>query len=244
MTDWPARASSGSLYLLITILGLVLGAWFWSRRFKRESGSFSIFVGAIAGAYLGAKLLYIAAEGWRWIGTDLWLYQWAAGKTIVGALLGGYAGVEMAKALIGYRKPTGSWFAVGVPLSIAFGRLGCFRYGCCPGEVCREGASWAMVDAAGVSRWPAVPLELAFNLIFVAAILPIVLKKHSGTSVFDGQLFHVYLVAYGVFRFWHEFHRATPELLFGLSGYQFGALGLIALGGLRGWRRFTRNKET
>lgn len=236
--NWAERAASGSVYTLVTIVCLTLGGWLWSRRFRNESGSFAVFVGAIAGAYLGAKILYLAAEGWMHYGTDLWLYQLAAGKTIVGALLGGYAGVEIAKKLIGYPKPTGDWFAVGVPLSIAAGRLGCLRYGCCLGKVCSE-PDWLTITArAGVERWPAVPLEFGFNLLFVAMILPLVMRrKVLERSPFAGQLFHLYLVTYGLFRFWHEFHRDTPTLMLGLTGYQIGAIGLVALGLIRGCSR-------
>lgn len=229
--DWAERVSAGSVYTFVTIVGLTLGGWLWSRRFRSESGSFAVFVGAIAGAYLGAKLLYLAAEGWMHYGTDLWLYQLAAGKTIVGALLGGYAGVEIAKKLIGYTKPTGDWFAVGVPLSIAAGRLGCLRYGCCPGKVCTEPEWFTITDPVGLERWPAVPLELGFNLLFVAMILPLVLRQNLlRQSPLAGQLFHLYLISYGVFRFWHEFHRDTPALVAGVTGYQLGAAGLVVLG--------------
>jgi hypothetical protein len=47
------------------------------------------------------------------------------------ALLGGYAGVELAKRPVGLREATGDWFAIGVPFSIAMGRNGCLLYGCC-----------------------------------------------------------------------------------------------------------------
>jgi phosphatidylglycerol:prolipoprotein diacylglycerol transferase len=49
----------------------------------------------------------------------------------------------------------------------------------------------------------------------------------------NGQLFHVYLIAYGVFRFFHEFARATPPLLGPITGYQIAALAVLALGLLR-----------
>ena len=52
-----------------------------------------------------------------------------------------------------------------------------------------------------------------------------------------GQHFHVYLIAYGAFRFAHEFIRATPRLASGLSGYHFAALACIALGGAGYWKR-------
>ena len=37
-------------------------------------------------------------------------------------------------------------------------------------------------------------------------------------------------MAYGLFRFAHEFVRATPQIAGPLSGYQIAALGVAALG--------------
>ena len=45
-----------------------------------------------------------------------------------------------------------------------------------------------------------------------------------------GQLFHIYLMAYGIFRFFHEFLRDTPQIIGPFSGYQFAALAVAALG--------------
>lgn len=229
--------SRGNFYRFVVIGGLLIGGWLWSRRWKSTPESFSIFVGAICGAFLGAKLLFLAAEGWVYFGKPGWIAQWLTGKTIVGALLGGYAGVEIVKKMIGHREPTGDWFAVGVPLSIALGRIGCLRYGCCLGETCSPDAWYAMVDSSGGARWPAVPLELIFNLLFIAAILPFVLR-----SAGRGQLFHLYLIAYGTFRFFNEFQRATPKIGGLISVYQIGALALVALGVWRGWLRHKENR--
>jgi phosphatidylglycerol:prolipoprotein diacylglycerol transferase len=43
-------------------------------------------------------------------------------------------------------------------------------------------------------------------------------------------LFHLYLIAYGIFRFFHEFLRDTPLVVGPFSGYQFAALAVAALG--------------
>ncbi len=237
MSDWEGQIESGWLYGVITFAGLIIGGSFWARRFRRTPESFSIFVGAVIGAYTGAKVLFLLAEWDRVFSHPHWYLLAASGKTIVGALLGGYGGVEIAKRLIGHREPTGDWFAVGVPLAIAAGRLGCLRYGCCNGKVCEAGSPFSIEGADGISRWPAVPVELGFNLLFVATILPLVLRRQL-PAVLQGQLFHVYLVAYGSFRFWHEFHRDTPLFLGELTGYQIGAAGLVTLGLFRGKSRF------
>jgi phosphatidylglycerol:prolipoprotein diacylglycerol transferase len=52
-----------------------------------------------------------------------------------------------------------------------------------------------------------------------------------------GQLFHLYLIVYGVFRLMTEFIRETPRYSFGLSPYQLLALLLSAFAA---WRFFKR----
>lgn len=234
MIDWNRQAGAGWIYILVTFLGLGLGAWFWSRRMCETPAAFAVFVGAIIGAYSGAKLVFVLVEWPVFFGAgDQWI-RLASGKTILGALLGGYAGVEIAKKMIGYREPTGDWFAVGVPLAIAAGRLGCLRYGCCQGIPMGSGFPW--------ERWPAVPVELAFNLLFVAAIVPLIRQKGSPTAWWRGQGFHLYLIGYGLFRFAHEFLRDTPKIVWGIGGYQVAALALVVLGVWRGWRRWAESR--
>jgi len=212
------------LLLAATTLSLV----FWVRLARRDSRLLLIWLAALLGAFTGAKGVYLAAEGWRhWGQPDAWAHL-RTGKSILGALLGGYAAVEGMKKLLGYSSATGDWFAQIVPLGIALGRLGCWLNGCCLGQVCETSHWWTLRDAIGIHRWPSVPLEFGFNL---AAWLTLLALKHAGR--FQGNLFHLYLIAYGLFRFAHEFVRDTPRMLGPLSGYAIVALVLTAFGILR-----------
>ncbi len=225
MIDWNRQIDAGWIYTLVTFFGLGIGAWIWSHRVRETPAAFAIFVGAIVGAYSGAKLVFVLVEWPEFFGAnDQWV-RLASGKTILGALLGGYAGVEIAKTMIGYHAATGDWFAVGVPLAIAAGRIGCLRYGCCPGIPLAPGSAF--------ERWPAAPVEMIFNLLFVAVTLPLVRRP----GWWSGQAFHLYLISYGLFRFAHEFLRDTPKNGWGIGGYQVAALMLLGLGTVRGWRR-------
>lgn len=76
-----------------------------------------------------------------------------------------------------------------------------------------------------LDHWPAVPVEITFNLLAFATFF-LFRKK----SLFPNQHFHLYLIAYGIFRFAHEFLRATPKPFLGLSGYQITALLLLTTG--------------
>lgn len=209
------------------ILGILLSAAFWWRLSRRDSRLMLIYLAALLGAFTGAKLLYLIAEGWiDWGEPDRW-QRLAAGKTVIGALLGGYASVEWAKRLLGYPQATGDWFASVVPLGIALGRIGCWSAGCCLGSVCVP--SWyTLQDQHGIARWPSVPLEFGFNILALATFSAL---RQMGLQ--RGQHFHLYLIAYGLFRFAHEWFRSTPKWGGWVSGYQLGALALMILGLLR-----------
>ena len=208
-----------------TMLGAItLSAIYWWRQAKKDPALLPIFIGALTGVFVGAKVAYLLAEGWRDATLpNMWM-RMLAGKSIVGGILGGWAGVELLKWLTGYRKPTGDAFVLIAPLGIALGRVGCWLQGCCLGRP--MAASWIMKrDPEGVTRWPAAQIELGFQLMAFALVL--LLRKR---AFWRGRLFFAYLGTYGVFRFAHEFVRDTPALPGGLSGYQWMSLVMAGAG--------------
>jgi phosphatidylglycerol---prolipoprotein diacylglyceryl transferase len=217
-------AIPSTAYGWLMLAGIFVSIIFWSRLARRDERLVLVYISALAGAFLGAKLVYLGAEGWlHWHDQNRWIIL-ATGKSITGALLGGYVAVEVAKKFLKYSGTTGDWFAVIVPVGIMFGRVGCFLNGCCLGRVCEP--SWfTLNDGNGVARWPSVPVEFLFN----ALLLGVILLLRWG-RIARGQLFHLYLMAYGIFRFFHEFLRDTPQILGPISGYQIAALGIFVLG--------------
>ena len=217
-------STQSTAYGWLMIAGIFVSIVLWSRLARHDSRLVLVYIAALTGAFLGAKLVYLGAEGWlHWHDPNRWLIL-ATGKSITGALLGGYAAVEIAKRLLGYRGVTGDWFAIIAPAGIMLGRIGCLLHGCCLGRVCH--ASWYTInDSHGVARWPAVPLEFLFNALMLGVILILRWRR-----ILPGQHFHIYLMAYGIFRFAHEFLRDTPQILGPISGYQIAALGVAGLG--------------
>jgi phosphatidylglycerol---prolipoprotein diacylglyceryl transferase len=215
-----------------TLLGAIaFSAIYWFIRCRRDPAMLPVYIGALGGAFLGAKLVYLFAEGWRdWPLEDRWL-RLATGKSVLGGLLGGYLGVEGMKSLIGYRKSTGDAFALVVPLGIALGRVGCWLQGCCLGRPTTL-KLLAARDALGVTRWPSAQIELVFQLLAFAFMM--ILRKN---PAFTNRLIFLYFMLYGTFRFAHEWLRDTPHLALGLSGYQWISLLLIALGAMMFRRR-------
>jgi len=74
------------------LAGIVVSIVFWSRLARRDDRLLLVYVAALLGAFLGAKIVYFFAEGYQHLGApDMWV-QLATGKTILGGLLGGLPG--------------------------------------------------------------------------------------------------------------------------------------------------------
>lgn len=216
----------GSLaYALAMSAGILIGAIAWHRRHRGKPEMLVIYIGALVGAFAGAKLAYLFAEGWLdWPRPDRWL-RLATGKSVIGGLLGGYAGVELAKKLVGHKSSTGDGFALIVPFGLALGRVGCFFHGCCVGK-----SGYAGVFAARGDRWPAPMVEGVFQLTMLVMLFE--LRRR---GLLRDRLIFLYFAAYGLFRFLHEYMRDTPAMLLGISGYQIIAVTLAAIGAWKLW---------
>jgi phosphatidylglycerol---prolipoprotein diacylglyceryl transferase len=203
------------LYSILLIAGILIGAVYWVRVSAHDPSLPLIYLSGLVGAFLGAKLAFLLAEGWIYLDHPQRIYILLSGKSIIGALPGGWVGVELAKKLMGYRVITGDRFATILPISLILGRIGCLHAGCCQGIACSFG------------KWPSVQVEIGFQILAFLCLW-IMRKK----SILPGQHFHLYLIAYGMFRYFHEFLRVTPKFFLGLSGYQLIAMALAAAASL------------
>lgn len=146
-----------------------------------------------------------------------------SGKSILGGLAGAYVGAIVTKRIVGYRESTGDLFAPAVALGLAVGRIGCFL-----SEQVGTPTSlpWGIaIDAETAARMPmcascapGVPMHPSFlyEIAFHAMMFPI-LRQLVGIVPVRGDVFKLYLLAYGVFRFAIEFVRGNPPAAFGLS---------------------------
>lgn len=225
---------AGGAYAWLMVAGILVGAFYWRRRYRQSPEMPFVFVGALAGAFAGAKLAYLFAEGWiDWSSPDRWL-RLATGKSILGGLLGGYAGTEIAKRLIGHRESTGDALVMILPVSLLLGRIGCALHGCCQGiclDVFSHRPAWLPV------RWPAPMVEAGFQVLMLGILLTL-----RGRPAWKDRLFFFYMTCYGFFRFFHEFLRDTPKVMLGLSGYQWISAAMVVLGAWEFWRRGASRK--
>ena len=170
----PALPGGSPLYALMMLAGIGFGAVYWVRASRTDGRLPVIYFCCLTGAFLGAKLAFLFAEGWlHFHDPNRWMV-WLSGKSIMGALPGGWIGVELAKRALGYTKATGDRFAMLLPLPLILGRIGCLNAGCCGGIACAFG------------KWPAVQVEIGFQ---VATLLALWLMRRKPWC--DGRHFHV-----------------------------------------------------
>jgi phosphatidylglycerol---prolipoprotein diacylglyceryl transferase len=180
-----------------------------------------LIVGAIFGALVGSKVL-------AWLESPMEYFPhfrdpraWLGGKTIVGGLLGGWVGVELAKKLTGIRRRTGDLYVFPLIFGMAVGRVGCFLTGL-DDHTCgsRTSVSWA-VDFGDGPRHPAQLYDIAF-----LAILAVVLcyTSISRRRVPAGAIFRLFMLTYLAYRFLVEFLKDRYHAWLGLSAIQITCL--------------------
>lgn len=211
-------------------LGLFVGTRLYLRLRRKEPVDagvrWGVLAGAALGAGLGAHLLHGLNELPRAL-SGAWRYaDLLKGKTIVGALLGGWIGVELVKRPLGESRSTGDLFVLPLLVGIALGRVGCFLTG--PADfTCGAPTSlpWGVDFGDGIPRHPAPLYEIAALLAFALA-LPALRRRLDR----PGDLFRVFAAFYLLLRLGLDTLKPDLPLALHLSGIQWGCLlGLAAL---------------
>jgi phosphatidylglycerol---prolipoprotein diacylglyceryl transferase len=207
------------------IAAVAVGAWL-SRRTQAalplsSAQRLGIGLGAFCGAMIGAKLPFVLSDWRGFLSGAAWFSD---GKTILCGLVGGYAGVELAKWALDVRVKTGDSFAVPVAAAVGVGRVACFAGGCCYGTP--TSLPWGVVFPGidSVARHPTQLYEAAFHLMAAA-----ILWRLQQQGAFRGQLIKLYILGYLAYRFATEFIRPEARLGAGLTGYQWACLALAPL---------------
>ena len=179
-----------------------------------------IIVGAIFGALAGSKLL-AWAESWP----DYWAHRadpitLLGGKTIVGGLLGGWAGVEIAKRILHVRHSTGDAFVFPLIFGMAVGRIGCFLTGLSDHTYgIATNLPWGIDFGDGLRRHPTQLYDIVFLTCLAAALLLARRQLHE-----NGKLFRLFLMSYCLWRLAVEFIKPTYKPYVGLSAIQLASI--------------------
>jgi phosphatidylglycerol---prolipoprotein diacylglyceryl transferase len=212
-------------HFLFEALGYTVALRLLLKNTRKDSIGFSqrssVILGGMIGALLGAKLLVVLQHiNMLWQTPQQWLLLILQGKTVVGALLGAWIGVEITKQKIGLKASTGDAFVYPLLTGMAIGRVGCFLTGLSDktyGVATR--LPWGVDFGDGVLRHPTQLYEIVF-LIGLGGILWWV----SRVTYRSGQLFLGFMLAYLGFRFGIDFLKPDFHPFGGISVIQLACL--------------------
>jgi prolipoprotein diacylglyceryl transferase len=233
------------IYALCIIVGIVIAAIVTGQRLGRRGGEKGAVIDfTVWGVVLGiicARLYHVVTHWGDYIGAGKPFLEvfaiWNGGIAIFGALLGGAIGAFVASRLSGIRFwSLADALVPGLLLAQAFGRLGnYFNHELFGGpttlpwglQIESNNAAFPIGLPEGTLFHPTFLYEILWNVVGVFLLLFI--ERH--VYLRWGRFFGLYLVWYGIGRFWIEGMRVDPSfVLAGLRTNQLAALGAIVLG--------------
>lgn len=244
LPQWQVGGVAVPVHGIFVTLGVLAACAVFYREARRRDALHEQSLIAVTGALVGGAV-GMHASGWlARLGDGGGLAQAVlyGSRSVLGGLVGAYAGVLVAKKLSGYTGKTGDLFAPAVALGMAVGRVGCLLTEA-PGRP--TGLPWGVHApggtpgcpgcAAGAAMHPSFLYEVVFQLAAFAA-----LRWLRPRVTQPGELFVLYVAGYAVFRFLVEFTRANDTAWLDLTRPQWfllATLPLVALRLRRGYRR-------
>lgn len=187
-------------HLVLELVAYAVGAqvyWRGARSLPQpEPGNRMLILGAaVLGAMVGSKLLHMLEHLPHFFQqNDMAL--WLGGKSLLGGLLGGTLGVEIAKKLTGWVHPTGDPWVPALSVGIIIGRLGCQLSGLWDQTYgAPTSLPWGWDYGDGIPRHPTALYEMILvAMACTAARRPRILQK-------PGASFALFLICYCAMRF-------------------------------------------
>jgi phosphatidylglycerol:prolipoprotein diacylglycerol transferase len=213
-------------YGLMYVIGFV-AAWFLASRRAREEWSpikpghvDDLIFYAMLGVIVGGRLGYCLVYGWEiWLDDPLYIFKITQGGM---SFHGGLVGVMFAMWMFGRRLGLGMWqvtdfVAPLVPIGLGTGRIGNFINGELWGK--ETTVPWSF-NVNGQALHPSQLYEAALEGLVLFLILWIYSARPRPHMAVSGM----FLLWYGIFRFFVEFYRVPDE------GLDYLLLGWVTMG--------------
>ena len=224
--EFPVDFWGAPAHLVFELMGYCAGFAFLMRErhihgdtVDSENRAWLIFA-ALVGALIGARLLALLEHSDQ-IGSDVPIL-FLGGKTIVGGLLGGTAGIEITKKALGITVRTGDVYVTPLVISMAIGRIGCFLTGLPDATYgIHTDLPWG-VDFGDGARHP----TQLYGILALGAIWVFLEKWETPIT---GQRFQMFMVLYLIWRLVIDSIKDTTTVdWIGLTPIQWACvLGLL-----------------
>jgi phosphatidylglycerol:prolipoprotein diacylglycerol transferase len=187
---------------------------------------------AAVGAATGARGLAWLADPTATLTADSLIL---GGKTIVGGLIGGLAGVELVKLALGIKRSTGDLYAPALAVAIAIGRIGCFLTGLADDTSGTPTAlPWGIDFGDGIPRHPTQIYEIVVLLAMVVPLWRLALRTMAlaaapdpHSALREGDAFKAFMVGYMALRVAVDFLKPYPAVFLGLGVLQWAAVATL-----------------
>ncbi len=218
-------------YGVMVALGALLAGTLCVRHAQREGISrekmTDLIFWILLGGIVGARLFYVMLHLDYFSRYPLEIIMIHKGGLVYygGFIFGTLTGIFFSRRVLLPLLTTMDLIAVYVPLAHAFGRIGCFFNGCCYGT-----PTESFLGVTFPNHFVKVlPTQLIEALLLVVVF--IFLARGYSRRRFEGQIFALYLMAYGVLRFNLEFIRGDTLPVAGpFTVFQLISFGLLAIG--------------
>jgi prolipoprotein diacylglyceryltransferase len=178
----------------------------------------SLAIGAFAGAYLSGSFTFWS-QG-----------VFALAHSVVGALVGAIAAVEVYKFSRGIRMSTGIVFVGPFAVGVAVGRWGCLFAGLADRTYgIPTPLPWGVDLGDGIARHPVQVYESIAMLVFAFTFV-MALRVRANWAMAHG--FYWLAIAYGAQRFIWEFLKPYPPLIGPFNHFHLMCAGLALYGAL------------
>lgn len=173
-----------------------------------------LIIGFVFGAiFLGTLNVYIS------------IGHFSVSKSILGAIFGGIAAVEIYKKVAHIKGSTGAYFVPSLALGIAIGRLGCFFAGL---DDYTYGVAttrpWGVDFGDGVLRHP---VQLYESLTMGGFFFYAWWMYKRDVARFEKTIFYLFVLFYASQRFVWECLKPYADVALGLNLFQWVCIGLI-----------------
>ncbi|HBF33616.1 TPA: prolipoprotein diacylglyceryl transferase [Candidatus Sumerlaeota bacterium] len=227
----------GLMIAIGMVLGTILAIWRASKQGVEAQVIMDLIFWSVIAGVVGARAAYVVVNWKESLANPMDIIFSRTNFVFLGGVIlaipVGYGFVRWQK--VGFLK-IGDIIAPSIALGHAFGRMGCFSAGCCWGKVIGPDSPFAflgvrfpsvMFQGKDISMplgshieehlippdsvlslpiWPVQLIESGGDLIIVALLLFVSTRRR-----YEGQVFLLYLISYGILRFFTEFLRGDES---------------------------------